>query len=681
MALTDKINLEKVESEREHSIIYYLFQFMNKALFFILLNPNFFVLETTSHEYLNFFKNYIKVIRCARIYLRENIQNCSMIIDNDNQDEEDEEFKSKVSQGVYKAFESLKKFPEEFKEAILKCQNFLTVLLFSIGSPNILGKVDTFNEEIMNLLVEFVISLDVLHSVNETHNIINYKNFYNDGLSKNLNLKREFVIYLNNQKVLKQKEKEKEKLKRKKRKEKEKESKNAEKKNSNDKDKEDDKKETKESKEEDEKIEDKKSDDNIIIDKKEDKKNKEIEFTLLNYMWLFNPAAKNEIINLFNSYKRKKEFNNAIYNSGFNALFTFGRFVSAKEVFFILEIRRDKIIEDTLNEVSKPDVKLRNPLKVKFRGEQGVDEGGVRKEFFMLLTRQIFDANYGMFSYNSKTRLFWFNLYSFEPKIKYELIGVILGLAIFNGIILDIKFPMAIYKKLLGNKTGIEDLKECDPELYQNLSFLLSTQDKNLKEELDTNFTVTADRFGEKIVIPLKPNGENIMIDSNNKEEYVKLYLDWFFNKSIEEFYASFEKGFYKVFDRDLSKMLSAEELELIVCGTQLLDFNELKKAAHYEDGFTEESITIKYFWEILLDFNEEEKKKFLFFVTGCDRAPIDGLGSLTIFISKGGNNMEELPSAHTCFNNLILPDYQDKEKMKKKLMVAINNSEGFGLI
>ena len=275
-------------------------------------------------------------------------------------------------------------------------------------------------------------------------------------------------------------------------------------------------------------------------------------------------------------------------------------------------------------------------------------------------------------------RLFWFNLNSFEAKIKYELIGIVLGLALFNGVILDIKFPIAIYKKLLGIEPGLNDLKEYDPELYNSLKFLINTNDKNLEENLDSNFTVSIDKFGEKVVIPLKPNGENIMINYENKNEYVDLYLNWFFNESIKEYYDSFEKGFYKVFDRKLSKILSPQELELIICGTQNLNFKELQNAVRYED-YEKNSITIQYLWEILMEFSEEEKKKFLFFVTGCDRAPIDGLGSLPFEISRNAN-IDELPSAHTCFNHLILPDYQNKELMKKKILTAINYSEGFGL-
>ena len=396
-------------------------------------------------------------------------------------------------------------------------------------------------------------------------------------------------------------------------------------------------------------------------------------------MWLFNPGAKNEIIILFNEHKKRNEILKTARQLG-PPLLGLPIFIPQKDVFLIINIRRKNLIEDALNELSKPGVKLQNPIKVKFIGEQGVDEGGVRKEFFLLLIRQIFDPNYGMFNYNPKTRLYWFNHYTFEPKIKYELIGIIFGLAIYNNIILDVKFPITVFRKLLGLKPTLEDMKECDTELYKNLKFLRETKDENLKDDLDSDFTVVDDKFGEKIVINLKPNGDKIPVDIKNKDEYVDLYLDWYFNQSIKEVFNSFERGFYRVFNRDLCKILSPEELELIICGTQTLDFNELKRVCKYEE-YTKDSETIKQFWEVLLEFNEEEKKKFLSFVTGCDRAPIGGLGSLPITISNGGTDINQLPSAHTCFNNLILPNYKNKETLRKKILIAMNYSEGFGLI
>ena len=612
--LTSKIDLEKTGSIGEQSIIYYLFHFMSNILFYILLNTNFLIDKLNYEDYLNFFDNFYSITKAAELYIeKQKIKESNNLIVNNNQ--------------YVDEYYELINYKEEFEEIVGVFNNMLTIILYSIGYPNSEEKNDIkqIDPKMVCLLEKFVLTFNIFHSINEKYNIIDYKCFYSDSLSKHLNLEREFQIFLSNERKIKEKE-------------------------------------------------------NNEEQNEDENENYKLEFTLFNHTWLFDPSAKYDIINLFNENKQIQKVSSVNYNalSEFEQFLYLGELLNSRDIFFVLNIRRKNIIEDTLNEVSKYPDKLQYPLKVVFIDEEGEDEGGVRKEFFMLVTRKLFDANYGMFTYNEKTRLFWFNLNSFEAKIKYELIGIVLGLALFNGVILDIKFPIAIYKKLLGIEPGLNDLKEYDPELYNSLKFLINTNDKNLEENLDSNFTVSIDKFGEKVVIPLKPNGENIMINYENKNEYVDLYLNWFFNESIKEYYDSFEKGFYKVFDRKLSKILSPQELELIICGTQNLNFKELQNAVRYED-YEKNSITIQYLWEILMEFSEEEKKKFLFFVTGCDRAPIDGLGSLPFEISRNAN-IDELPSAHTCFNHLILPDYQNKELMKKKILTAINYSEGFGL-
>ena len=612
--LTSKIDLKKTGSIGEQSIIYYLFHFMSNILFYILLNTNFLIDKLNYEDYLNFFDIFYSITKAAELYIeKQKIKESNNLIVNNNQ--------------YVDEYYELINYKEEFEEIVGVFNNMLTIILYSIGYPNSEEKNDIkqIDPKMVCLLEKFVLTFNIFHSINEKYNIIDYKCFYSDSLSKHLNLEREFQIFLSNERKIKEKENNKEQ-------------------------------------------------------NEDENENYKLEFTLFNHTWLFDPSAKYDIINLFNENKQIQKVSSVNYNalSEFEQFLYLGELLNSRDIFFVLNIRRKNIIEDTLNEVSKYPDKLQYPLKVVFIDEEGEDEGGVRKEFFMLVTRKLFDANYGMFTYNEKTRLFWFNLNSFEAKIKYELIGIVLGLALFNGVILDIKFPIAIYKKLLGIEPGLNDLKEYDPELYNSLKFLINTNDQNLEENLDSNFTVSIDKFGEKVVIPLKPNGENIMINYENKNEYVDLYLNWFFNESIKEYYDSFEKGFYKVFDRKLSKILSPQELELIICGTQNLNFKELQNAVRYED-YEKNSITIQYLWEILMEFSEEEKKKFLFFVTGCDRAPIDGLGSLPFEISRNAN-IDELPSAHTCFNHLILPDYQNKELMKKKILTAINYSEGFGL-
>ena len=632
--ITKFIDLTKCETSREKSIIYYLFYFMTRCFFYICLHNNFMSSIETSNLFQIFFYNFTEIINSTKLCIEIDLKNSSNIINSDNDTHSKQEIKKKINQIFYQSFSVLKNYPNEFNDLIIRCNNFLSIILFSIdqyGTADDKEEISFIDFDTYSLFQCFVKSFNIIYEINEFYSIVDYKSFYNGGISKHLNLKRDFRIYIKNEKIRRKKRKELQKQK------------NMDKEDLNKIDIENDKESS------DIELDDEEENDKYEGDK--------IQFTMFDYMWLFNPSAKNEIIRLFNIRRQ---------NSNISRL--------------TLNIRRENLIEDTLNEISLNADCLQNELRIKFKGEAGVDQGGVRKEFFILLIRQIFDPNYGMFNYNTKTRLYWFNHYSFEPKIKYELIGTIFGLAIYNNTILDVKLPLAVYKKLLGINPSLEDLKECDKELYKNLDYILKQNNPKLEEELDTNFTVIDDKFGEKIIIPLKQNGNEIMINNLNKEEYVKLYIDWFFNKSIDEFFKSFEKGFYKVFHKSLIKILSPEELELIICGTQYLDFYELKRACKYEE-YEYDSESIKYLWEILLDFNQEEKKKFLSFVTGCDRAPIDGLGALTIVVSNGGTDLNQLPTAHTCFNNLILPDYKDKEKMKKAILTAINYSEGFGLV
>jgi len=131
----------------------------------------------------------------------------------------------------------------------------------------------------------------------------------------------------------------------------------------------------------------------------------------------------------------------------------------------------------------------------------------------------------------------------------------------------------------------------------------------------------------------------------------------------------------------DSLKLFRWEELELLICGSPQLDFEALEQSARYEDGFNADSRTIKEFWSVVHAMSAEDKKKLLFFTTGSDRVPIKGLGNLSFTISRAGPDSDRLPTSHTCFNHLLLPEYASKAKLQKCLTLAIQNSKGFGLM
>jgi ubiquitin-protein ligase E3 A len=130
----------------------------------------------------------------------------------------------------------------------------------------------------------------------------------------------------------------------------------------------------------------------------------------------------------------------------------------------------------------------------------------------------------------------------------------------------------------------------------------------------------------------------------------------------------------------DALDLFEAAELELLICGNPVLDFAELEKGAVYDDGYESTSRVILDLWAVLHQFNELDKKKFLKFLTGSDRSPIDGLSKLRFVITKNGTEDTRLPSAHTCFNHMLLPEYSSREVLEKNLRYAISESEGFAL-
>uniref|UniRef100_A0A3Q2QI53 Ubiquitin-protein ligase E3A n=1 Tax=Fundulus heteroclitus TaxID=8078 RepID=A0A3Q2QI53_FUNHE len=351
-----------------------------------------------------------------------------------------------------------------------------------------------------------------------------------------------------------------------------------------------------------------------------------------------------------------------------------------------LKVRRDHIIDDAL--VRLEMISMENPsdlkkqLYVEFEGEQGVDEGGVSKEFFQLVLEEIFNLDIGMFTYDNDTKLFWFNSSSLENEAQYTLIGIVLGLAIYNNCILDVHFPMVVYRKLLGKKGTFLDLSDSHPALYQSLKEVLEYTG-NLEEDMMLTFQIShTDLFGNPILYDLKEKADQIPVTKENRQEFVHLYADYILNKSVESQFKAFKKGFLMVTNESpLKYLFRPEEVELLICGSRKLDFEALEKTTEYDGGYTKDSQIIKDFWEIIHSFGDDQKRLFLQFTTGTDRAPVGGLGKLKMIIAKNGSDSDRLPTSHTCFNALLLPEYSTKERLKERLLKAITYAKGFGML
>ena len=354
--------------------------------------------------------------------------------------------------------------------------------------------------------------------------------------------------------------------------------------------------------------------------------------------------------------------------------------------FLFLRIERPRLIESTLKELRLRKEHVRRPVRIQFVGEEGVDEGGLKKEFFQLVVKELLDPNYNMFREVEGANTLWFtpSVVNSTSGNEYFLIGQVLGIAVYNNVILDVSFPPALFRKLLGVPTTLEDLGDIDPGLASGLGDLLAfiegPETGTVEDLFCRNFVYEHDVFGSTVEQPLVPGGEGISLTGSNRQTFVDAVTTYVLDRAIEGNFRKFYEGFHSVCDGKMITDMRPEELEQLVRGCPTLDFAELQASTRY-DGYRKSDPVIQHFWDIVVhEFTVEHKKQFLKFCTGSDRVPIRGLKDLRFIIGRNGDDSDLLPTSHTCFNHLLLPAYMTKQKLHDKLLLAISNCQGFGL-
>eukprot|EP01038_Epipyxis_sp_PR26KG_P009283 gene9283-12507_t len=324
---------------------------------------------------------------------------------------------------------------------------------------------------------------------------------------------------------------------------------------------------------------------------------------------------------------------------------------------------------------------------IAFVNEEGVDSGGLTREWLSLLIKNIFSPNNGLFVLSA-------DLVTYQPFIHssinpdhlkyFGFIGKIIAKAILDRFVLDVHFTRAFYKHILGIEVTFKDLQNFDPSLHRSLTAVLNSSSEEI-EIMELNFTTDNNKYGEVVTHELIPGGRDMMVTIHNKEEYVRLITHYHLFESVKDQITAFLDGFHQVLPAQLLSILDPVELELLISGLPDIDIDDLKSNTSYA-GYHASDQTIIDFWKILEDCSSEEKALFVQFVTGTAKVPLDGFaglrgsdGIMKVSIHKV-KSTTQLPTAHTCFNQLDLPDYNDYEVLKEKLILAIREgSEGFG--
>ncbi|XP_065705823.2 E3 ubiquitin-protein ligase Itchy homolog [Patagioenas fasciata] len=352
-----------------------------------------------------------------------------------------------------------------------------------------------------------------------------------------------------------------------------------------------------------------------------------------------------------------------------------------------ITVSRKTLFEDSFQQImSFSPQDLRRRLWVIFPGEEGLDYGGVAREWFFLLSHEVLNPMYCLFEYAGKDNYcLQINPASYinPDHLKYfRFIGRFIAMALFHGKFIDTGFSLPFYKRILNKPVGLKDLESVDPEFYNSLIWV---KENNIEEcGLEMFFSVDKEILGEIKSHDLKPNGSNILVTEENKEEYIRLVAEWRLSRGVEEQTQAFFEGFNEILPQQYLQYFDAKELEVLLCGMQEIDLNDWQRHTIYRH-YTRTSRQIVWFWQFVKEIDNEKRMRLLQFVTGTCRLPVGGFADLMgsngpqkFCIEKVGKE-NWLPRSHTCFNRLDLPPYKNYEQLKEKLLFAIEETEGFG--
>uniref|UniRef100_A0AAR2K4E1 E3 ubiquitin-protein ligase n=1 Tax=Pygocentrus nattereri TaxID=42514 RepID=A0AAR2K4E1_PYGNA len=352
-----------------------------------------------------------------------------------------------------------------------------------------------------------------------------------------------------------------------------------------------------------------------------------------------------------------------------------------------IHVNRKTLFEDSFQQImSFHPQDLRRRLWIIFPGEEGLDYGGVAREWFFLLSHEVLNPMYCLFEYAGKDNycLQINPASSINPDhLKYfKFIGRFIAMALFHGKFIDTGFSLPFYKRILNKPLALKDLESIDPEYYNSLIWI---KENNLEEcGLEMYFSVDKEILGEVTTHELKPDGGNILVTEENKEEYIRLVAEWRLSRRVEEQTQAFFEGFNEVLPQQYLQYLDAKELEVMLCGMQEIDLADWQRNTIYRH-YARSSKQIIWFWQFVKEMDNEKRMRLLQFVTGTCRLPVGGFADLMgsngpqkFCIEKVGKE-NWLPRSHTCFNRLDLPPYKSYEQLKEKLTLAIEETEGFG--
>ncbi|CAI5701124.1 unnamed protein product [Peronospora effusa] len=362
---------------------------------------------------------------------------------------------------------------------------------------------------------------------------------------------------------------------------------------------------------------------------------------------------------------------------------------------FKIDVRRCAVLDDSLPQLAGRGVeisRMQEHLNIGFIGEPALDAGGVLREWFGLVCKELFSAERGLFvTTHAEVSSYWINPESGKRVSEgqnhlqyFTFAGRLLGKSMLDGLVLEVSMSLPLLKHLLGVPITFSDLEFLDEELHKHLCWV---RDNDHVDTLCVTFCIQTPS-GD--TVELKPGGANIDVTDENKIEYLSLVLRYRMLDSVAEQLTALLKGLYEVIPKSLITIFDYQELDFYLSGLPTLnvtDWQNNSRVRHAaqdndSDGIEQELEVMEWFWDVVGSFTDDQRARLLQFATGCSRVPVEGFRALTSasgivhpftlqMVPLGTPPLGMCPRAHTCFNRIDLPVYETKEDLKLYLSLA----------
>lgn len=357
-----------------------------------------------------------------------------------------------------------------------------------------------------------------------------------------------------------------------------------------------------------------------------------------------------------------------------------------------IAVTRSSILSESFEMLAyaDPDA-LQGGISVEFISEEATGPG-VLREWFFLICREIFNPQNALFKYclSDGRRVFPNPASAINPGhlTYFRFCGRVIALALMHRVQINVAFSLAFFKQLAGRPISWQDTKDADPVFFESCLKVLDMDAEEVDSDaLGLTFVCEEEQLGAMKTVELCSGGKDLPVNSKNRLLYLEYLVQQRFVNSVAEQVKSFSQGFSELLAtgnlEQFLRGLEAEDFNLILHGTeQLICLEDWKLHTEYHE-YSQSDDQIVWFWQVLESMANEQRRKLLFFSTSLRYLPAEGFAGLysKFHIHKGHTDTSWLPTAHTCFFQLILPPYPSLEVMREKLLILTEEHvvEGFG--